>query len=175
MMPNVLQYPIVVHGALRAGMTVVNTNPLYTARELEHQLVDSGATVIVILENFAHVLQEVIAHTPIKHVVRHQRRRDARLPEGRHRQFRRAPQAQAGEAVTTCPAPWSFREALKAGSRVRLQPVTLTHEDIAFLQYTGGTTGVAKGAMLTHGNMVANVLQAHGVDQAVVSDAIPRR
>src|SRR5688572_22930298 len=69
MMPNVLQYPIVVHGALRAGMTVVNTNPLYTARELEHQLVDSGATVIVILENFAHVLQEVIAHTPIKHIV----------------------------------------------------------------------------------------------------------
>ncbi len=87
MMPNVLQYPVVVHGALRAGMTVVNTNPLYTARELEHQLVDSGATVIVILENFAHVLQEVIAHTPVKHVVRHERRRDARIPEGRHRQL----------------------------------------------------------------------------------------
>ena len=99
MMPNTLQYPIAIHGALRAGFTVVNTNPLYTARELEHQLSDSGATVIVIVENFAHVLQEVIAHTPIKHVVHHQRRRDARVSQGQHRRLRRAPQAQAGEAV----------------------------------------------------------------------------
>ena len=81
MMPNILQYPIAVHGALRAGLTVVNTNPLYTARELEHQLVDSGATVIVILENFAHVLQEVIAHTPDQARRDHQRRRDARVPQ----------------------------------------------------------------------------------------------
>ena len=99
MMPNTLQYPIAMLGALRAGLTVVNTNPLYTARELEHQLSDSGATVIVILENFAHVLQEVIAHTPHQARHRDQRRRDAGISQGRHRQFRRAPQAQAGEAL----------------------------------------------------------------------------
>ena len=159
MMPNVLQYPIVVHGALRAGLTVVNTNPLYTARELEHQLVDSGATVIVILENFAHVLQEVIAHTPVKHVVITSVGEMLGFPKGaivnfvvRHKRKQVKPY--------NLPGAWKFRDALKAGSRVRMQPVTLSHSDIAFLQYTGGTTGVAKGAMLTHGNMVANVLQA---------------
>ena len=159
MMPNVLQYPIVVHGALRAGCTVVNTNPLYTARELEHQLVDSGATVIVILENFAHVLQEVIAHTPIKHIVLTSVGEMLGFPKGaivnfvvRHKRKQVKP--------FNLPGAWSFRAALKAGSRVRLQHVSLNHADLAFLQYTGGTTGVAKGAMLTHGNMVANVLQA---------------
>jgi long-chain acyl-CoA synthetase len=159
MMPNVLQYPIVVHGALRAGLTVVNTNPLYTARELEHQLVDSGATVIVILENFAHVLQEVIAHTPVKHVVITSVGEMLGFPKGaivnfvvRHKRKQVKPY--------NLPGAWKFRDALKTGSRVRMQPVTLSHSDIAFLQYTGGTTGVAKGAMLTHGNMVANVLQA---------------
>jgi len=159
MLPNVLQYPIVVHGALRAGLTVVNTNPLYTARELEHQLTDSGATVIVILENFAHVLQEVIAHTPIKHVVITSVGEMLGAVKGgivnfvvRHKRKQVKPY--------NLPGAWQFKQALKAGSRVRMQPVTLTHSDIAFLQYTGGTTGVAKGAMLTHGNMVANVLQA---------------
>jgi len=159
MLPNVLQYPIVVHGALRAGLTVVNTNPLYTARELEHQLTDSGATVIVILENFAHVLQEVIAHTPIKHVVITSVGEMLGAVKGgivnfvvRHKRKQVKPY--------NLPGAWNFKHALKAGSRVRMQPVTLTHSDIAFLQYTGGTTGVAKGAMLTHGNMVANVLQA---------------
>jgi long-chain acyl-CoA synthetase len=159
MMPNVLQYPIVVHGALRAGMTVVNTNPLYTTRELEHQLLDSGATAIVILENFAHVLQEVIAHTPIKHVVITSVGEMLGFLKGsivnyvvRHKRKQVKPY--------NLPGAWNFRDALKAGSRVRMQPVTLNHSDVAFLQYTGGTTGVAKGAMLTHGNMVANVLQA---------------
>lgn len=159
MMPNVLQYPIVVHGALRAGCTVVNTNPLYTTRELEHQLVDSGATVIVILENFAHVLQEVIAHTPIKHVIVTSVGELLGFPKGpivnfvvRHKRKQVKPYS--------LPGAWNFRGALKAGARARLQPVSLNHSDIAFLQYTGGTTGVAKGAMLTHGNMVANVLQA---------------
>ena len=159
MMPNVLQYPIVVHGALRAGFTVVNTNPLYTTRELEHQLVDSGATVIVILENFAHVLQEVIAHTPIKHVVVTSVGELLGFPMGaivnfvvRHKRKQVKPY--------DLPGAWNFRSALKAGAGARLQPVSLNHSDIAFLQYTGGTTGVAKGAMLTHGNMVANVLQA---------------
>jgi long-chain acyl-CoA synthetase len=159
MMPNVLQYPVVVHGALRAGMTVVNTNPLYTPRELEHQLTDSGATVIVILENFAHVLQEVIANTPVKHVVVTSVGEMLGFLKGsivnfvvRHKRKQVKPY--------NLPGAWKFSDALKAGSRVRLQPVKLTHQDLAFLQYTGGTTGVAKGAMLTHGNMVANVLQA---------------
>jgi len=159
MLPNVLQYPIAVHGTLRAGMTVVNTNPLYTPRELEHQLVDSGATVIVILENFAHVLQEVIAHTPIKHVIVTSVGEMLGFLKGnivnyvvRHKRKQVKPY--------NLPGAWNFEDALTAGSRVRMQPVTLTHSDIAFLQYTGGTTGVAKGAMLTHGNMVANVLQA---------------
>jgi len=158
-MPNVLQYPIAVHGALRAGLAVVNTNPLYTARELEHQLVDSGATVIVILENFAHVLQDVISHTPIKHVVVTSVGEMLGFPKGaivnwvvRHKRKQVKPY--------NLPGACNFRDALKAGSRQRMQSVTLTHDDIAFLQYTGGTTGVAKGAMLTHGNMVANVLQA---------------
>ena len=169
MLPNVLQYPIVVHGALRAGLTVVNTNPLYTARELEHQLTDSGATVIVILENFAHVLQEVIAHTPIKHVVITSVGEMLGAVKGgivnfvvRHKRKQVKPY--------NLPGAWQFKQALKAGSRVRMQPVTLTHSDIAFLQYTGGTTGVAKGAMLTHGNMVANVLQA----MEWISPAFPR-
>jgi long-chain acyl-CoA synthetase len=159
MMPNVLQYPVVVHGALRAGMTVVNTNPLYTARELEHQLVDSGATVIVILENFAHVLQEVVSHTPIKHIVVTSVGEMLGFLKGnivdfvvRHKRKQVKPY--------NLPGAWKFKDALKAGSGVRLQAVKLTHEDLAFLQYTGGTTGVAKGAMLTHGNMVSNVLQA---------------
>jgi long-chain acyl-CoA synthetase len=159
MMPNTLQYPIAIHGALRAGFTVVNTNPLYTARELEHQISDSGATVIVIVENFAHVLQEVIARTPIKHVVVTSVGEMLGFPKGnivdfvvRHKRKQVKP--------FNLPGSKSFKQALKEGSKVRLQPVKLTHSDIAFLQYTGGTTGVAKGAMLTHGNMVANVLQA---------------
>jgi long-chain acyl-CoA synthetase len=159
MMPNTLQYPIAILGALRAGLTVVNTNPLYTARELEHQLTDSGATTIVILENFAHVLQEVLAHTPVKHIVVTSVGEMLGFPKGqivdfvvRHKRKQVKPY--------TLPGTLSFKQALKEGSSVRLAPVTLTHQDLAFLQYTGGTTGVAKGAMLTHGNMVANVLQA---------------
>ncbi len=159
MMPNVLQYPVAVHGALRAGLTVVNTNPLYTARELEHQLTDSGATTIVILENFAHVLQEVIAHTPIKHVVVTSVGEMLGFPKGaivnwvvRNKRKQVKP--------FSLPGAKSFKQALKEGAGFRMQAVKLTHDDIAFLQYTGGTTGVAKGAMLTHGNMVANVLQA---------------
>ena len=159
MMPNTLQYPIAIHGALRAGFVVVNTNPLYTARELEHQLADSGATVIVIVENFAHVLQEVIAHTPIKHVIVTSVGEMLGFPKGaivdfvvRHKRKQVKPYSLPGSK--------NFKQALKEGAKVRLQSVRLTHSDIAFLQYTGGTTGVAKGAMLTHGNMVANVLQA---------------
>jgi long-chain acyl-CoA synthetase len=159
MMPNLLQYPVAALGALRAGFTIVNTNPLYTAPELEHQLADSGAVAIVILENFAHVLQEVIAKTPIKHVVVTSVGELLGFPKRnivdfvvRHKRKQVKP--------FTLPGAKRFSQALKEGSAVRLQPVALNHSDIAFLQYTGGTTGVAKGAVLTHGNMVANVLQA---------------
>ncbi len=159
MMPNLLQYPVAVHGALRAGMTVVNTNPLYTARELEHQLVDSGATVIVILENFAHVLEEVIKHTNIKHIVVTSVGEMLGFPKGAIVNWVVRKKRKQVKPYNL-PGAKSFKQALKEGGTVRMKPVSLNHADIAFLQYTGGTTGVAKGAMLTHGNMVANVLQA---------------
>jgi long-chain acyl-CoA synthetase len=160
MLPNVLQYPIAMVGVLRAGMVVVNTNPLYTARELEHQLKDSGAKAIVILENFAHVLQEVIAHTDVQKVVVTAVGDMLKWPKSaivnfvvRHRRKQVRP--------WNIPGAVDFRDALAAGRRHKLAPTLLDHSDIAFLQYTGGTTGVSKGAMLTHGNIVANVVQAH--------------
>ncbi|MEP6702791.1 MAG: AMP-binding protein, partial [Betaproteobacteria bacterium] len=158
MMPNVLQYPVCLFGVLRAGFTVVNVNPLYTPRELEHQLKDSGAETIVVIENFAHVLQEVIASSPIKtvivtslgemlglkglivnFVVRHVRKL---VP------------------AFVLPGAISFSKAIAEGRGRTLQKQAITHDDIAFLQYTGGTTGVAKGAMLLHRNIVANLLQS---------------
>ncbi len=160
MLPNILQYPIAICGILRAGCTVVNTNPLYTPRELEHQLKDSGAKVILILENFAHVLQEVIGHTAVKHVLVTSVGEMLGFIKGnivnyvvRHKRKQVPPYSLPG-AMT-------FKQALAAGRRGALQTHELGHQDIAFLQYTGGTTGVAKGAMLTHGNMVANVLQSN--------------
>jgi len=172
MMPNVLQYPIALFGVLRAGGTVVNTNPLYTARELEHQLHDSGAEVIVILENFAHVLQDVIAKTRVKHIVVTSVGELLGFPKGnivdfvvRHRR-KAVPPWQLPTAIR-------FREALAAGRRATLAPVDIGHDDIAFLQYTGGTTGVAKGAMLTHRNMVANVLQANAWVESTFNSTVP--
>jgi long-chain acyl-CoA synthetase len=159
MLPNVLQYPIALYGALRAGLTVVNTNPLYTARELEHQLVDSGAKAIVILENFAHTLQQVIDRTQVRHVIVTGVGDRLDLPKSwvvnlvvRHVR-KQVPRWELPGAVR-------FNAVLDDSSFLPFTPVTLDHDDIAFLQYTGGTTGVAKGAMLTHRNMVANVLQA---------------
>jgi long-chain acyl-CoA synthetase len=159
MLPNVLQYPIALFGALRAGLTVVNTNPLYTARELEHQLKDSGAKAIVILENFAHVLEQVIARTDLQHVLVTGVGDCLDWPKSmlvnivvRHVRKQVKP--------WNLPSSVAFKDALTAGHYSNLTPVALDHEDIAFLQYTGGTTGVAKGAMLTHRNMVANVLQS---------------
>jgi len=158
MMPNVLQYPICLFGTLRAGCTVVNTNPLYTARELEHQLTDSGAEVIVVVENFAHTLAEVLGKTKIKHVVVTSIGEMLGL-KGLLIDF-------VLRRVKKLVPPWridgamSLKSALAEGRRRKLDTVAIGHDDIAFLQYTGGTTGVAKGAMLQHRNIIANLLQA---------------
>ena len=160
MMPNLLQYPICLYGALRAGYTIVNCNPLYTERELEHQLKDSGAEAIVIVENFASVLEKVVARTPVKHVIVTQLGDMLDFPK------RMIVNLVVKHVKKMVPA-WSInnavelRDALIEGGRHPLQPVEVTHEDIAFLQYTGGTTGVSKGAMLTHRNIIANLQQSH--------------
>jgi long-chain acyl-CoA synthetase len=158
MMPNVLQYPVALFGALRAGYIVVNCNPLYTPRELEHQLNDSGAEAIVILENFARTLQQVIGKTKVKHVVTTQLGDMLGFPKSALVNFvvkrvkKMVPEWQIPGTVP-------FNSALSAGAAGTLAEPPLTHEDIAFLQYTGGTTGVSKGAMLTHGNIVSNLMQ----------------
>jgi long-chain acyl-CoA synthetase len=158
MLPNILQYPVVLFGALRAGLTVVNTNPLYTAPELEHQLKDSGASALVVLENFASVAQQVLAATQVRHVIVTGVGDLMSFPRGalvnfvlRHVQHK-VPAWNIGGAI-------SLRAALRHGAQHELPAVNLGPSDLAFLQYTGGTTGVAKGAMLSHGNMVANVVQ----------------
>ncbi len=168
MMPNILQYPVALYGILRAGMVAVNVNPMYTGRELRHQLSDSGTEAIVILANFAHVLADVIDETPVRRIV-------------------------VTELADLCPWPkrtlvnWlikfvkkmvpkfklpnyeSFLDALEKGDKKNLTPVELDHTDIAFLQYTGGTTGVSKGAVLTHRNMVANVMQSEAWFKTVIN------
>src|SRR5271170_4799530 len=162
MMPNILQYPIALFGALRAGMVVVNTNPLYTARELEHQLKDSGAKAIVIVENFVHVLQQVLPHTDLKKVLVTRIGDLLGFPHGFIVNF-------VLQYVRKQIPPWSmpgagtFKGALGAGLGLKLDPVALGPQDIAFLQYTGGTTGVAKAAVLTHRNMVATVLPLYHI------------
>src|ERR1700726_2708637 len=159
MMPNILQYPIALFGALRAGMVVVNTNPLYTARELEHQLKDSGAKAIVIVENFVHVLQQVLPRTDLKKVLVTRIGDLLGMPRGLIVNFvLKYVRKQIPE--WKMPGTTTFKSALGGGLGLKLEPVPLGPEDIAFLQYTGGTTGVAKAAVLTHRNMVANVLQA---------------
>jgi long-chain acyl-CoA synthetase len=160
MMPNCLQYPVAMFGVLRAGCTVVNVNPLYTARELEHQLHDAGCEAIVIVENFAHTLQDVIARTSVRHVVVTGLGDLLGFPKSAIVNF-------VIRHVRKMVPIWhlsggrNFGAALKRGRHYELKPVVVGHEDLAYLQYTGGTTGVAKGAMLTHGNIVANLQQAH--------------
>jgi long-chain acyl-CoA synthetase len=160
MMPNVLQYPVVLFGTLRAGYTVVNVNPLYTPRELEHQLKDSGAEVIVILENFAVTLQEVLARTPIKHVVV-TALGDMLGLKGLLVNFV-VRKVKKMVPAYHLPAALSWSDALSEGAGKPMKPFEVGHEDIAFLQYTGGTTGVSKGAMLLHRNILSNIEQASG-------------
>lgn len=158
MMPNCLQYPISLFAALSAGLTVVNTNPLYTPRELHHQLSDSGAVAIVIMENFCHTLEQVIDDTQINTVITTRLGDQLAFPKSKLVNFvvkyikKMVPHYHLPTAV-------SLSAVLAQGARLTLDTPPLNHQDIAFLQYTGGTTGVSKGAMLTHGNMVANIMQ----------------
>ena len=159
MMPNVPQYPATVAAILRAGLVVVNVNPLYTPRELEHQLKDSGATAIVILENFAHTLQRVIAQTAVRHVVVANMGETLGFPLGavvnyvvRHKK-RLVP-------AWSLPGSVCWKQAVRLGAGLGFEPPPIGAQDVALLQYTGGTTGLAKGATLTHRNIVANILQS---------------
>jgi len=183
MMPNVLQYPVATAGILRAGMTVVNVNPLYTPRELEHQLNDSGAEAIVVLENFAGTLEKVIGNTRVKHVILASMGDMLGFPKGAivnlvvRRVKKMVPAYSLPHAVP-------FKSALSAGRGKALNTRETTPDDVAFLQYTGGTTGVSKGATLLHRNIVANVLQNDAwlqpalskeptVDQLLIVTALP--
>lgn len=159
MMPNLLQYPIALFGVLRAGLVVVNVNPLYTPRELEHQLKDCGASAIVIVSNFAHTLEKVVYNTPVKHVILTRMGDQLAPAKGTLVNFvvkyikRLVPKYHLPDAI-------SFRRVLQQGKRMPYVRPEVNNQDLAFLQYTGGTTGVAKGAMLTHRNMQANLMQA---------------
>jgi long-chain acyl-CoA synthetase len=158
MMPNVLQYPVALAAILRAGYTVVNVNPLYTPRELEHQLKDSGAEAIVVLENFAHTLQQVMGKTPVRHVLVASMGEMLGGAKGMLVNFVvRSVKKMVPEF--SLPSSVRFKDALAQGARMPFQPVQLKNSDVAFLQYTGGTTGVSKGATLTHRNVIANLLQ----------------
>ena len=159
MMPNCLQYPIAIFGILRAGLTVVNVNPMYTARELRHQLIDSGASALLVVDNFGHTVQEVVADTPLKQVITTGLGDMLGFPKGSLINFvlkyvkKLVPDYDIAGAIR-------FKDTLTLGRMHKLPEIEIDSEDIAFLQYTGGTTGVSKGAMLTHRNMVANMQQA---------------
>jgi long-chain acyl-CoA synthetase len=179
MMPNVLQYPIALFGALRAGLVVVNTNPLYTARELKHQLNDSGAKAIVIMENFASVLEAVIDDTQVEHVVLTSIGDMVGFPKGAIMNFVLR-HIKKMVPKYNLPGTMAFKNVLAQGATEQFEPVSLGHDDLAFLQYTGGTTGVSKGAMLTHANMVANMQQASAwlgerivIGEEVIITALP--
>ena len=169
MMPNVLQYPIALAAVLRAGYTVANVNPLYTPRELEHQLTDSGSEAIIVLENFAHTVQKVMGKTPLRHVVVASMGEMLGGVKGMLVNFvvrnvkKMVPEFSLPNMVT-------FKEALAQGERMSFTPAELKADDVAFLQYTGGTTGVSKGATLTHRNVMANVLQTEAWAQPCMQE-----
>ena len=167
MMPNVPQYPVAVAAILRAGYVLVNINPLYTPRELEHQLKDAGAKVIVIIENFAATLEKCIAATPIKHVVLCAMGDQLGLLKGALVNYM-VRHVKKMVPVYHLPGAVRFNEAVARGSRGTMTPVNLSPDDLAVLQYTGGTTGVSKGAMLLHRNVLANVLQAEAWNEPVM-------
>ncbi len=180
MLPNVLQYPVAMCGIFRAGLVVVNVNPLYTARELQHQLEDSGAKCIVILENFAHTLEDVLADTDVTHIVTTGIGDLLSWPKSTLTNFvlryvkRSVPAYQFNNSIT-------FARALREGSGKVLDEVDIGYADIAYLQYTGGTTGVSKGAMLSHRNMIYNVQQTitwqsdsyDNLDSIIIITALP--
>ncbi|GAB3391272.1 long-chain fatty acid--CoA ligase [Massilia agri] len=181
MMPNVLQYPVAIAAVLRAGYTVVNVNPLYTPRELEHQIKDSGSEAIIVLENFAHTVQQVMGKTPLKHVVVASMGEMLGGVKGLLVNFvvrnvkKMVPEFSLPNMVR-------FKDALAQGARMPFSKVELAVSDVAFLQYTGGTTGVSKGATLTHRNVIANVLQTEAwskpamgetTEQTVIVCALP--
>ncbi|MDY4384598.1 long-chain-fatty-acid--CoA ligase FadD [Pectobacterium brasiliense] len=169
MMPNLLQYPVALFGVLRAGLVVVNVNPLYTPRELEHQLKDSGASTIVIMSNFAHTLEKVVHNTAVKHVILTRMGDQLSTAKGTLVNFvvkyikRLVPKYHLPDAI-------SFRRVLQEGRRQQYIRPDIINTDLAFLQYTGGTTGVAKGAMLTHRNMLANLEQCKGAYGAILQE-----
>lgn len=171
MMPNLLQDAISIFAILRAGLTVVNVNPLYTPRELRHQLKDSGANTIIILENFGHVLQKIIADTDVQNVIVTRMGDCLRFPKSIIVNAvikyikKMVPPYKLGGAVP-------FKEAMAVGAGLSLNKPELGHDDIAFLQYTGGTTGVAKGAILTHGNIVSNIVQVHAWIKSVILEGV---
>ena len=160
MMPNLLQYPVALFGTLRAGCVVVNCNPLYTPRELEHQLKDSGAKAIVIVENFANTLEQVVAKTAVKHIVVTPMGEMLGTAKGMLVNFV-VRHVKKLVPAWSLPTSINFTSALASGRRHGMEPVSLCHEDIAVLQYTGGTTGVSKGALLPHANITSNVRQAY--------------
>ncbi|GIA09493.1 long-chain-fatty-acid--CoA ligase [Vibrio cholerae] len=169
MMPNLLQYPVALFGVLRAGMIAVNVNPLYTPRELEHQLNDADARAIVIVSNFANTLEQIVANTQVKHVVLTSLGQMLPRAKGTIVDFV-VKYVKGMVPKYDLPGAISMRKALHKGRRLQYVKPFMSGEDIAFLQYTGGTTGVAKGAILTHRNMVANVLQAKGAYGPVLQE-----
>jgi len=173
MLPNILQYPVALCGIFRAGLVAVNVNPLYTARELRHQLSDSGARCLLVLENFAHVVEEVVADTAVEKVITTGLGDLLKFPKGAFINFA-IKHIKKSIPSWTLPESTTLKKALAAGSHTKLRELQLGYADIAFLQYTGGTTGLSKGAMLSHRNMVFNVFQGLAW-QGTLFDDVERR